>query len=243
MTAIRDSVVAAVPSAVMRTHVPILVLRHGRSEWNAIRRWQGSFDSPLDHVGRAQARGVADELASLGRRWYGPVASTLARAAETAAIIGDKLGLAEPRLDHRLIEAHAGEWQGMTPDEIDAAYPGWLDEHRRPPGFEAYEQVVARATAALVEIARTDAIGPDEAALIVSHSGLIRSVVRSLGFNDQRIPNLGGVWLRVSVTGDPDIRVDGLFDPHGVAISGVDTPGEDPGEQSDETDEHRRAQR
>lgn len=224
----------------------LLVLRHGRSEWNAVRRWQGSFDSPLDAVGRSQAAAVAGELARLGVTWHRPVASPLARAAETAAIVAARLGLDPPRLDARLVEAHAGEWEGMTPDAIERAYPGWLAAHRRPPGFESFESVVARATAALLDIADEGARS-GASALVVSHSGLIRSVVRSLGVTDTRIPNLGGVWFRVTAAGSsgdrPRLVVDELFDPHGVVVSGVDAPGEDPGEQPDHADQDRRAER
>lgn len=224
--------------------VALLVLRHGRSEWNAVRRWQGSFDSPLDEVGRVQARAVADELATLGEHWARPVASPLSRAAETAAIIATRLGLDEPIADERLVEAHAGEWQGLTPAEIEAAYPGWLAAHRRPPGFEPLDSVVARATGALVHHAGHVADGA--CGLVISHSGLIRSVVRSLGVTDTRIPNLGGVWFRVATGSSvdrPRLVVDHLFDPHGVVVSGVDAPGEDPGDQPDQPEQHRRAQR
>lgn len=220
------------------------MLRHGRSEWNAVRRWQGRFDSPLDAMGRNQAATVADELAAMDRRWSRPVASTLGRAAETAAIIAGRLGLEPPALDPRLAEADAGEWQGLTPAEIEAAYPGWLASHRRPSTFEALESVVARATEGLAAAARTVPIG--ETGLVVSHSGLIRSVVRSLGIRDTRIPNLGGVWFRIAAGSPidrPRLVVDDVFDPHAVVISGVDAPGEDPGDQADQPEHHRRAER
>lgn len=223
----------------------LLVLRHGRSEWNAVHRWQGNFDSPLDAVGRAQAAAVGDELARLGARWARPVASTLVRAAATAEIIAARLGLEPPLLDDRLVEAHAGEWEGLTPDEIEVAYPGWLAAHRRPSGFEPLESVVARATAALVETGARLAAG--SSGLVVSHSGLIRSVVRSLGLTDTRIPNLGGVWFRLAPgagsSTDRPLVVDELFDPHGIDISGVDAPGEDPGEQPDEPERDGRTER
>lgn len=224
----------------------LLVLRHGRSEWNAVRRWQGSFDSPLDPVGRAQAAAVADELGRLGVRWGRPAASTLGRAAETATIIAARIGLSTPSLDERLVEAHAGEWQGLTPDEIESRYPGWLAAHRRPAGFEPFESVVARATEALVDAAA--GLGAGESGLVVSHSGVIRSVVRSVGLTDTRIPNLGGVWFRLSPIGGsstvrPGLTVDDLFDPHGVVVSGVDAPGEDPGEQPDQPEYDRRTER
>lgn len=224
--------------------VRVLVLRHGRSEWNAVRRWQGRFDSPLDAVGRSQAAAVADDLAALDLDWARPTASTLRRASETATIIAGRLGLETPHLDERLAEAEAGEWQGMTPSEIEAAYPGWLAAHRRPPGFESLTTVVERASAALAACARE--VPDGRSGLVVSHSGVIRSIVRSLGLTDTRIPNLGGVWFRVvaaSRTDRPRLDVDDLFDPHGVVVSGVDAPGEDPGDQPDQPEHHRGTER
>ena len=62
------------------------------------------------------------------------------------------------------------------------------------------------------------------------------------------MPNLGSLWLRVAASADADVRTsatvgsrDGisfvdLFDPAGIVISGVDAPGEDPGDEPDETD-------
>ena len=231
--------------------VTVLLLRHGQSEWNAVQRWQGTADSQLTPLGREQAIETAWTLAGLDTAFDALWASDLSRAAETATIIGDALALGAPRIDPRLREAHAGEWEGMTPTEIEAGWPGWLDEHHRPPSFEPYRAVVGRAAAALRDIA-VDAVARAGAAtasaLVVTHSGLIRSVIRHLGTEDERVPNLGGVWLTVGPTAssavghDDGITLHHVFDPAGIVISGIDAPGEDPGEESDEADAHGRAQ-
>jgi probable phosphoglycerate mutase len=249
---------AVAPGAVV---VRVLMLRHGQSEWNAVKRWQGSADSPLTPLGREQAIETAWTLAGLPpftALW----ASDLSRALETATIVGDALGLGTPRVDPRLREAHAGEWEGMTPDEIEVAWPGWLAEHRRPPSFEPYHEVVDRALAALDDAVasavanhagtRAGAMSAP-AALVVTHSGVIRSVIRHLGRHDDRVPNLGGAWLGVeshTVSAAPDrravagrrIELLDLFDPAGIVISGIDAPGEDPGDEPDEPDADRRAE-
>jgi broad specificity phosphatase PhoE len=211
--------------------VPILVLRHGQSEWNAVRRWQGTADSPLTALGREQASSTA-HLLSLGRPFTAIWSSDLTRASETASIIAERLGLGEPILEPRLREAHAGEWEGLTPDEIELQWPGWLDAHRRPETFESYSDVVARASAALHEVAVHAADRSPQAALVVAHSGVVRSLIRELGGDDRRrLPNLGGVWLMASVIGGrSQFDLGNLFDPSGVVVSGVDAPGEDPGE-------------
>jgi probable phosphoglycerate mutase len=229
--------------------VPILMLRHGQSEWNAVRRWQGTADSPLTELGREQAATTARLLAALRLDFDSISTSNLRRASQTAAIIADALGLGEPIVDDRLREAHAGEWEGLTPEEIEMRWPGWLEAHHRPVTFEPYPAVVARASAALHDVAARTAAIAAPAALVVAHSGVARSLVRHLGGTDSRIPNLGGVWFAASVT---DGRSDGavselvlgdVFDPAGVIVTGVDAPGEDPGEESDETDTQRAAER
>jgi uncharacterized phosphatase len=234
--------------------VTILLLRHGQSEWNAVQRWQGTADSPLTALGREQAIETAWALAGLTTTFAGLWTSDLTRAADTAAIIGDALALGAPRTDARLREAYAGEWEGMTPAEIEARWPGWLAQHHRPASFEPFHTVIERALAALRDIALdaaapTDARGDDDAAvLVVAHSGLIRSVIRHLGRDDERVPNLGGVWLTVDVgvgvdgsatAGSIDgIAIHDLFDPAGIVISGIDAPGEDPGDETDQADAH-----
>ena len=92
----------------LRRTVDILALRHGQSEWNAVRRWQGAADIPLTGLGRTQARQTAERLSSLDCAWSGVWSSTLVRAGETATIIAGALGLGGVTGDRRLREAHAG---------------------------------------------------------------------------------------------------------------------------------------
>ena len=224
--------------------VPILVLRHGQSEWNSIRRWQGTADSPLTELGRQQAGATAGLLAELQLQFPAIWTSDLRRASETAAIIARTLGLSTPTCDARLREAHAGEWEGLTPEEIELRWPGWLEAHHRPATFEPYSAVVARASDALTEIAARACDLAPPAALVVAHSGVVRSLIRHLGGTDTRIPNLGGVWFTASVTdGGADLALGDVFDPSGVVVTGVDAPGEDPGEETDEADAQRAAER
>ncbi len=218
------------------------MLRHGQSEWNAISRWQGAADIALTDLGRSQARQTATRLAALDTRFAGVWASDLMRANETASIIAAELELGPLSTDPRLRESHAGEWQGLTPTEIEQRYPGWLDAHRRPDTFEPFDEVVSRGIAALGEIADGAPSGSSDPVLVVSHSGLIRSIIRSTGIDDPRIPNLGGVWVTVERSGSADgvapdhpdrVTIEDLFDPGDIPLSGVDMPGEDPGEKTD----------
>jgi len=211
----------------------LLLLRHGQSEWNAVHRWQGTADSPLTQLGRRQAAETACQLATLDT-FDAVFTSSLSRAAVTAAIIGDELSLGRPRPDDRLREAYAGAWEGLTPALIEEGWPGWLDKHRRPGDFESFDAVIDRVLTSLSEISRdvTDnAIRRPARALVVTHSGVIRSLIRQLGGIDDRIPNLGGVWIEASFVGaQARFSLGDLFDPAGIVLSGVDTPGEEPGD-------------
>src|SRR5581483_12433051 len=85
----------------------LLLVRHGETDWNSERRWQGHADEPLNETGRAQAREVADELAD--RSIDAVYSSDLSRARETAEIIAARLGLSVTT-DARLGEVDVGDW-------------------------------------------------------------------------------------------------------------------------------------
>ena len=107
----------------------LLLVRHGETDWNRDRRFQGHADPPLNETGRAQARALADELA--GEVIDAVYTSDLARARETAEILAARLG-AEVVPLRELREIDVGEWQGLTWTEIEERYPdGALAWHER----------------------------------------------------------------------------------------------------------------
>ena len=172
----------------------LLLVRHGESEWNAVGRWQGQADPPLSDVGRQQALVAAGVVGSVDAI----VASPLERAHQTALIISEALGIGPVGIVTDLQERHAGEWQGLTRDQIDEQYPGYLVDRRRPPGFEPDESLLGRALAALDGIAAE--LDGAEDVLVITHGGLIYAVERHLGEPFVRIPNLGARQL--TRTGD-----------------------------------------
>lgn len=167
----------------------ILLARHGQSEWNAAGRWQGQADPPLSALGRAQARLAAERVGAVDVI----VASDLQRALATAAIIADALGVGPVVVDEGLRERDAGEWSGLTRDEIEQAWPGYLDSRRKPPGFEPDEPFRARTRAALDRL--HDAYEGAEL-LVVSHGGVIYGLEESHGLAFERIANLGARHVR-----------------------------------------------
>jgi broad specificity phosphatase PhoE len=166
----------------------LLLVRHGESEWNAVGRWQGRADPPLSPLGRRQASLAPARIGAVDAI----VASTLQRALDTACIISEGLGVGPVIVEPALQERDAGEWQGLTRVEIEAAWPGYLAEHRRPPGYELDEPLVARVRAALDRICHEV---PGDEILVVTHGGVINSLETSFGLEWQRVPNLGGRWF------------------------------------------------
>jgi probable phosphoglycerate mutase len=159
----------------------VLLVRHGETEWNRERRYQGRFDSPLTERGIGQARAIGALLRRLPGAAEAPlVTSPQGRARRTAEIICEALGGAGGwRVDERLREHSAGSWDGLTYAEIGAAAPGIFDGdgshswYFYPPDSEAYASVAARLAEWLAE--------QDEAANVVCVAhGLVGRVLRGL---------------------------------------------------------------
>lgn len=183
----------------------VLALRHGESEWNALGRWQGQADPPLTDAGMLQAVAAAKLLGAFD----GVYASSLQRAADTAAIIAESLGIGPVMLMDDLMENAFGPWQGLTIGEIEEQWPGYLSEHRRPDGAEPTAVVFERGMRALRTIA---AEHPGEEALIITHAGIMRTLHRELMAaqrgNDHeslRFANLGGCWFHVFEDGTVEV--------------------------------------
>jgi probable phosphoglycerate mutase len=151
----------------------ILLVRHGETDWNRERRWQGHADRPLNETGRAQARALAERLAAdpPGAIW----SSDLTRARETAEIVGARLGL-PVAFDERLREVDVGEWSGLTAAEAEQRYPAGM--RRRLAGGtgweqgESYEEMAVRVLAALHDIAAR----AQGRVVVVTHGGAMRAV-------------------------------------------------------------------
>jgi broad specificity phosphatase PhoE len=173
----------------------LLLVRHGESTWNADGRWQGQADPPLSPLGEQQAADAAVHVAPIDAVW----SSDLARARRTAEIIAGARSV-DVRVDPRLRERDAGEWQGYTRAEIQELWPGYLESDRRPAGYETDDELLARVLRAIDEIGAAHDGG---AVLVIVHGGVVRTLERHFGENlHGLLPNLGGRWLeRVGGTG------------------------------------------
>jgi broad specificity phosphatase PhoE len=173
----------------------ILLVRHGETEWNLQRRYQGRSDSPLTERGIAQAHSIGRLLGTLPDVASARiVASPLGRARRTAEIIREHLPAApELLLDDRLRELSIGSWDGLTYYEIAMRSPGIFDgEGRyewyfRAPDGERYEAFAARIGEWL------HASGEICFLVVVTH-GIVTRVLRGLYAN---LPRKAALMLPV----------------------------------------------
>jgi broad specificity phosphatase PhoE len=154
-----------------------VLIRHGESTWNAAGRWQGTGDSPLSERGREQALRLASELADEGIEMI--VASDLTRAVETAAILGDVLGVV-PVCDERLRELDVGRWTGLTRGEIENLDREQLAQFERggsearAGGGECRREIGDRVQSTVAEIAKRQ---PGRCVAIVAHLGVVSALL------------------------------------------------------------------
>ncbi len=156
----------------------LIFIRHGETDWNRASRFQGQRDIALNAIGRRQAerngRAVAGLLAAGEWRF---VASPLGRAVETMeiALAAAGQGGASFSTDPLLQEASYGDWEGLTPAEIDALDAGVRERRARdkwgfvPPAGESYAMVSERVAAWLKTL--------DRPTLVVAHAGIMRGLL------------------------------------------------------------------
>ena len=157
----------------------LVLLRHGRTSWNAVGRAQGHSDVSLDDTGREQAEAMAPVVAA-----YDPVmlvSSDLARARETAAFLEKATGLTATE-DARLREYDLGERTGLTRQEyadllgVETAWD--VHAHTEAPGAESAAQVAGRIVPACLEV--LELLRPGETAVLVVHGAALRVAVAGL---------------------------------------------------------------
>jgi broad specificity phosphatase PhoE len=135
---------------------------------------------PLNDIGKAQARALGEYLR--GRPVSAIVSSDLARALETATLVGDALGIT-PTTDERLREFHLGIFAGYRRDELAALYPDKWSAFQNDrwdyviPQGESRRTLQARVYAAWQDIV-ANGHGPEVA--LVSHGGSLSLLLLKL---------------------------------------------------------------
>jgi len=152
----------------------LLLVRHGETDWNAAKRFQGQADIPLNRTGQRQAAAVARVLQR--DTVQAIIASDLLRAQETARVIAVPLQLTVD-LDSRWREMAFGDWEGLPYDVLQHRHPkrlaAWYDDPLQvaPPNGETLTHVANRVRAAWHDLRARYA---NQTALLVAHGGPLR---------------------------------------------------------------------
>lgn len=159
----------------------IVLWRHGRTEWNAARRFQGRTDIPLDSTGIAQAKAAARQLATLNPTRI--ISSDLQRARATAEELAQLCGL-ELILDKGLQETHAGSWEGLDRQLLIERFSDELarwaaGSNLRPGGTGETRTEVANRMSAVIN-RELEFVGESGTLIVVTHAGSARAVIAKL---------------------------------------------------------------
>jgi probable phosphoglycerate mutase len=175
----------------------VLAVRHGETAWNRETRIQGQLDIPLNSLGQAQARRLAQALD--GQRIDAIYASDLVRAGETAGIVAERLGL-EVCSDQGLRERAFGIFEGLTWAEVEERWPAESERwRRRDPEFgaeggESLQGFYARAVAAAERLVLGH---PGQTVLLVAHGGVLDCLYRAAARQPLQAPR---TWLLGNAT-------------------------------------------
>jgi len=170
----------------------LLIVRHGESEWNAVRRLQGHADINLSAKGREQALALRATVQTLAPDFV--ATSDLQRARDTAGLLGFED--AEPLA--KLREHDVGCWTGRAIPDLQAEcgddYANWRAGAFAPPGGESWAEFRNRAKCAVSDLASK----VSGTLLVVAHSEVVRALLE--GFLDiapHRIISVGTASLTV----------------------------------------------
>ena len=158
----------------------LIFIRHGITDWNHQKRYQGHTDIPLNEKGREQAQQTAHRLEKFTFDLM--YSSDLSRAYETATIVRGSREL-EIIKEPGLRETNYGVWEGLTMVEIKAQYPELLEKSTTDPINTVYTHgesrgmMLLRVTKTVHDIYHRH---PGKTIVITSHEGAIAAAVCSL---------------------------------------------------------------
>ncbi len=156
----------------------LILVRHGETDWNAAGRLQGHTNRPLNEYGRTQSKRLAEQLAGDGIAAI--YASDLARALETAEIIGERLGL-PVAVDPDLREKNWGTWEGLTSEErLQVEFEGETTEEHRERVLGAVRRIAERH--------------PGRRIVVVTHGGSMRRIQAAVTGVALPVFDNCGVW-------------------------------------------------
>lgn len=154
------------------TITQVNLIRHGETDWNVERRYQGTSDIPLNAKGRQQAAMLGDSMR--GETWDVMYSSPSQRAFDTAKAVAAGIGLPEDTIirDPAFMERGYGVAEGLLAAEREAKWPegDW-------PGLEAWEDAAARS---MTSLRRAVKVNSGKRILIVCHGGIINAMLATI---------------------------------------------------------------
>lgn len=158
----------------------VIIVRHGRTEWNRVERFRGRVDIGLDEVGMKQAEVAAKRI----REW--PISaiysSPLRRAMDTAEIIAAPLELNVQPMSG-IIDIDYGSWQGLSTEQVvarnDSLYSQWIESPQEVkfPDGESFIEVKERVASAIGHLIQRY---PKETFVLVSHKVICQILILNL---------------------------------------------------------------
>jgi alpha-ribazole phosphatase len=158
----------------------LILVRHGETEGNKKRIYQGWTDTKLNENGLRQAERLAQRLKN--KDLDAIYSSPLSRALATALAINRYHGLGVQTVEN-IKEIHFGEWENMSGQQLEQLYPDYFNKWRRDyksftaPGGESLEAAYSRINSWINKLIKNN---PKGSFLIVSHAGAIRAMVSGL---------------------------------------------------------------
>ena len=181
-------------------------MRHGETDWNTVKRFQGSTDIPLNEKGITLAKNVSKAVYESGIRFDRVFTSPLIRARETARLMATWSDV-DIVADERITEFCFGKAEGCLLSEVQAEERfAWLrDWFTAPENYcpqmdaESFEHFFSRLNQFLDSLRAYEANPENDGknVLIVCHGGVVRGLVHCMTgaslshFADVKIPNCG----------------------------------------------------
>ncbi len=188
----------------------IILIRHGETDWNMKKRYQGHADTELNENGLRQARALSERMKGEGVSKV--FSSDSMRAYRFAGIIFPDINITK-RPDLR--ELDFGPLEGLTYEEAieryGQAYRSWIsDPHSGSlAGCESMAALKDRVWRAIGDIASTES---GRTCAVVTHAGPIRVIIsgidRSMDFWEIK-PESGGITVIEGSGSDFEIKSKG----------------------------------
>jgi broad specificity phosphatase PhoE len=155
----------------------LILIRHGETEWNETKRFQGISDIPLSPKGAAQASALARSLA--GERLAAIYTSPLSRARQTAECLA-RFHACPLRVVEDFKELNQGRLEGLTGEDLRRDFPGFISQWLENPGEtvlpegESLGTLQRRAWKAVEDLLARHV---EETVAVVAHSFVILAIV------------------------------------------------------------------